>query len=63
MPDADRRHDLGKLIVAFSLLTTYMMFSQLIVIWYENLPDEVRFVIPRPDAAAVGLRERGACWR
>jgi hypothetical protein len=23
------------------------MFSQLIVIWYENLPDEVRFVVPR----------------
>lgn len=41
------RQDLGRLIVAFSLLTTYMMFSQLIVIWYENLPEEVRFVIPR----------------
>ncbi|MFB3890606.1 MAG: hypothetical protein ACE15C_01140 [Phycisphaerae bacterium] len=41
------RHDLGKLVVTFSLLTTYMMFSQLMVIWYENLPDEVRFVIPR----------------
>jgi len=45
--DYRRRHDLGKLIVAFSLLTTYMMFSQLIVIWYENLPHEARFVIPR----------------
>lgn len=45
--DADRRHDLGKLIVTFSLLTTYMMFSQLIVFWYENLPEEVRFVVPR----------------
>ena len=44
---ADVRQDLGKLIVTFSLLTTYMMFSQLIVIWYENLPEEVRFVIPR----------------
>jgi hypothetical protein len=47
MPDADRRQDLGKLVVAFSLLATYMMFSQLIVIWYEQLPAEVRFVIPR----------------
>lgn len=43
----NRKHDLGKLIVAFSLLTMYMMFSQLIVIWYENLPKEVPFVIPR----------------
>jgi hypothetical protein len=40
-------HDMGKLIVTFSLLTTYMMFSQLLPIWYENLPGESRFVIPR----------------
>lgn len=42
-----QRQDLGKLIVAFSLLTMYMMYSQLLPIWYENLPEEVRFVIPR----------------
>lgn len=41
------RRDFGKLIVGFSILTTYMMFSQLIPIWYANLPQEVRFVIPR----------------
>ena len=43
----DRMADLGKLIVALSLLTTYTMFSQLIVIWYENFSHEVRFIIPR----------------
>ena len=41
------RKDMGKLVVAFSLLSTYMMFCQLIPIWYESLPHEVRFVIPR----------------
>ena len=49
-PTADRgtrQEDLGKLIVAFSLASTYMMFSQLLPIWYENLGHEVRFVIPR----------------
>ncbi len=45
--EENRKHDLGKLIVGFSLLSMYMMFSQLIVIWYENLPKEVPFVIPR----------------
>lgn len=45
--DASHRHDFGKLIVAFSLLTTYMMYSQLLPIWYENLPHEARFVVPR----------------
>jgi hypothetical protein len=39
--------DLGNLMLAFSLLTTYMMFSQLLPIWYENLPHEVRFILPR----------------
>lgn len=42
-----RQDDLGKLIVAFSLGSTYMMFSQLLPIWYENLAHEVTFVIPR----------------
>jgi len=44
---AARRHDLGKLLVAFSLLTTYMMYGQLLCIWYGNLPPELRFVVPR----------------
>jgi hypothetical protein len=47
LPDRERLHDLGKLLVAFSLLTTYMMYSQLLVVWYEQLPEEVRFILPR----------------
>jgi hypothetical protein len=43
----DQLHDIGKLMVAFSLMTTYLMFAHLLVIWYENLPAEVRFLIPR----------------
>ncbi len=43
----EHRHDLGKLTVAVSLLTAYMMYSQLLPIWYENLPAEAQFVIPR----------------
>jgi len=46
-PDEEPLQDLGKLIVAFSLLTAYMMYSQLLVLWYENLPNEVRYVVPR----------------
>jgi len=40
-------HDLGNLIVAFSILTGYMMYPQLLVIWYEALPAEVRYLVPR----------------
>ena len=44
---AEHRHDLGKLIVAVSLFTTYLMYSQLLPIWYENFHHEVRFILPR----------------
>lgn len=45
--DKSKIWDMGKLIVAFCLMTTYMMYSQLLPFWYENLPDETRFIIPR----------------
>jgi hypothetical protein len=57
-PDANRLHDLGRLVVAFSLLTAYMMYAQLLPMWYENLPAEMRFVIPRlarPGWSAVSV--------
>lgn len=44
---AEQRQDLGRLMVAFSLMSTYMMYSHLLPIWYEALPREVRFIIPR----------------
>lgn len=43
----EQRHDLGKLTVAFSLMTTYLMFAHLLLFWYENLPHEIRFLVPR----------------
>jgi hypothetical protein len=52
----DQLQDLGKLIVAFSLMTTYMMYAHLLPFWYENLPHETRFPLPRmhnPQWAAV----------
>lgn len=43
----DFLHDLGKLVVVFSIMSTYLMFSQLLPIWYANLEPETRFVVPR----------------
>ncbi|MCZ6485198.1 MAG: hypothetical protein O6826_05835 [Acidobacteria bacterium] len=40
-------HDLGKLLLGFSLLWTYLLWSQFIVIWYGNLPEELRFLVVR----------------
>ncbi|MEO5907315.1 MAG: hypothetical protein ABIQ11_11350, partial [Saprospiraceae bacterium] len=33
-------HDLGKYLFAFSILWTYMWFSQFMLIWYANIPEE-----------------------
>jgi hypothetical protein len=43
----DQRDDQAKLMITFCLLTTYMMYSQLLPIWYENMPKETRFPAPR----------------
>jgi hypothetical protein len=36
-------HDLGKLCFAFSAFWGYLTFSQLLIIWYGNLPEETNF--------------------
>ncbi len=40
-------HDLGKLVFAFSTFWMYIWFSQYILIWYANIPEEVRFYTAR----------------
>jgi hypothetical protein len=40
-------HDLGKLMFAFSVFWTYIAFSQVMLIWYANLPEETGWMIHR----------------
>ena len=40
-------HDLGKWVFAFSLVWTYMWFSQFMLIWYSNIPEEVTYFTAR----------------
>ena len=42
-----RFHDLGKLLFAFNVFWAYIAFSQYILIWYANLPEEVIFFTVR----------------
>jgi len=39
--------DLGKLLLAFVMLWTYFAFSQLLIIWAGNLPEEIPFFYTR----------------
>ncbi|MCU1258071.1 MAG: hypothetical protein JWO80_956 [Bryobacterales bacterium] len=40
-------HDLGKLMLALTMLWAYLSFSQLILIWSGNLPEEISYYINR----------------
>ncbi len=43
----NRRHDLGKMIFAFSIFWMYLFWSQYFVIWYANIPEETGFFVDR----------------
>ncbi|MEX1129864.1 MAG: hypothetical protein WD227_15260 [Vicinamibacterales bacterium] len=40
-------HDLGKLLLAFTMLWAYLNFSQFLIIWSGNLPEEIPWFIER----------------
>ncbi len=40
-------HDLGKYLFAFSILWMYLWFSQYLLIWYGNIPEETVYFIQR----------------
>ena len=42
-------HDLGKFMFAFSVFWTYLWFSQFMLIWYANIPEEVTYYMARFD--------------
>jgi hypothetical protein len=40
-------HDHGKFMLTFVMVWAYFNFSQLLIIWSGNLPEEIRWFIPR----------------
>ena len=51
-------HDLGKFMFAFSVFWTYLWFSQYMLIWYSNQPEETRYFVARIGTA----EQRGAYY-
>jgi hypothetical protein len=43
----DHLHDLGKLLFAFSIFWMYIWFSQYMLIWYTNIPEETSYFVRR----------------
>jgi hypothetical protein len=46
-----QQHDLGKLCFGFTVFWAYLMWSQYLVIWYGNLPEETYFIFYRLSGA------------
>lgn len=44
---ADKLGDHGNLMLAFTMLWAYMSFSQLLIMWSGNLPEEIRWYLAR----------------
>ena len=40
-------HDLGKFMFGVSIFWTYLWFSQFMLIWYSNIPEEVTYYLTR----------------
>lgn len=47
-------HDIGKFIFAFSIFWAYLWFSQYMLIWYANIPEETVYFKPRTEGAYSG---------
>lgn len=49
MPHVNKEHlhDLGKYVFAFSVLWMYLWFSQYMLIWYGNIPEETVYFVER----------------
>jgi hypothetical protein len=48
-------HDLGKFMFAFSIFWTYLWFSQFMLIWYANIPEETIYFKHRVQGAWRGI--------
>jgi hypothetical protein len=54
LPDAvrpDQFHDLGRLLLAFTMLWAYFNVSQFLIVWSGNLPEEISWYLTRTRGA------------
>ncbi len=46
-------HELGKLLFAFIIFWGYIAFSQYMLIWYANIPEETEWYLPRQEGGWI----------
>lgn len=55
LTNQEHLHDLGKFMFAFSVFWTYLWFSQFMLIWYANIPEETTYFAPRAQGIYKGI--------
>lgn len=55
LTNKEHLHDLGKFIFAFSVFWTYLWFSQFMLIWYANIPEETIYFKARLQGPYRGI--------
>jgi Ni/Fe-hydrogenase subunit HybB-like protein len=55
MTNEEHLHDIGKFMFAFSIFWTYLWFSQFMLIWYSNQPEETTYFKPRAEGIYSGI--------
>jgi Ni/Fe-hydrogenase subunit HybB-like protein len=55
LTNEEHLHDIGKFIFAFSIFWTYLWFSQFMLIWYANIPEETIYFKPRAQGVYSGV--------
>jgi hypothetical protein len=59
-PSPRHREDIGLLLFGFSILWAGLFFAQYLLLWYGNLPEEVRFITER--ISVFPFRELGVIF-
>jgi len=62
LTNREHLHDLGKFQFAFSIFWTYLWFSQFMLIWYANIPEETKYFIQRIGDGSHSGPYRGLFW-
>ncbi|MDR0793798.1 MAG: quinol:cytochrome C oxidoreductase, partial [Chitinophagaceae bacterium] len=55
LANQEHLHDIGKFMFAFSIFWTYLWFSQYMLIWYANIPEETIYFMHRVKGAYKGI--------
>ncbi|MFN3454209.1 MAG: molybdopterin oxidoreductase [Pseudobdellovibrio sp.] len=51
----EHQHDIGKFLKGFTIFWAYIAFSQFMLIWYANIPEETEFYLMRSHSGWLGV--------